>query len=257
MSSKESNTWKVIIVDDEPAAISNLREVIDAFDALDVIAEIMDGATAVTEIRRLAPDVVFLDIEMPEIGGFDVARDTADINYQLVFVTAYDQYALDAFGTNAIDYLLKPVRPVLLEKCIHKILRLEAVSTAALKQSPEDLDQITLADSSGIRAIRHTEIAYIEGIGRYRRIHLTKQGRRAQATETILSDTTLDDFEQQLSAGSFIRLHRGYIVRLSAITRLLSLSRRYFVQLEDVELRIPVSRGNVAELKSLLHRSPH
>ncbi|MEE4296155.1 MAG: response regulator, partial [Wenzhouxiangella sp.] len=124
---KKSNHRRVIIVDDEPAAISNLREVIDAFDALEVIAEIGDGSTAIMEIRRHAPDVVFLDIEMPEVGGFDVARATADMDYQLVFVTAYDHYALDAFGTNAIDYLVKPVRPALLEKCIRKILRLEDV----------------------------------------------------------------------------------------------------------------------------------
>lgn len=257
MSPTQSKTWRVIIVDDEPAAIRNLREVIDSFDALEVIAEIMDGSSAIAEIRRLAPDVVFLDIEMPEIGGFDVARNTADMNYQLVFVTAYDQYALDAFGTNAIDYLLKPVRPVLLEKCIHKILRLEEVIISALKKSPEDLDQITLSDSSGVRVIRYAEIAYIEGIGRYRRIHLTSQGRRAHVTETILSDTTLEDFEQQLDTAAFIRLHRGYIVRLSGITRLLYESRRYFVQLDEIELKIPVSRGNVAELKALLHRSPH
>lgn len=255
MPHKKINTRRVILVDDEPAAISNLREVIDSFDALEVIAEIMDGRTAIAEIRRLVPDVVFLDIEMPEVGGFDVARATADIDYQLVFVTAYDHYALDAFGTSAIDYLLKPVRPALLERCIHKVLRLEDVIVAALKKSSSDHNQLTLSDSSGLRVLRHAEIAFIEGLGRYRRIHLTSQGRLAHSTDTILSDTTLDDFEQQLTPDTFIRLHRGYIVRLAGITRLLNTSRRHFVQLDAIDRKIPVSRGKVAVLKALLQKS--
>lgn len=252
MSHSQAGSRRVIIVDDEAAAISNLREVIDAFDALEVIAEVMDGSAAITEIRRLGPDVVFLDIEMPEVGGFEVARATADMDYQLVFVTAYDDYALDAFGTNAIDYLLKPVRPALLEKCIRKILRLEDVIVAALKKSTADQEQITLSDSGGLRVLRYPEIAFIEGIGRYRRIHLTRQGRSAHASDTILSDTTLDDFEQQLAPDAFIRLHRGYIVRRAGITRLVNESRRHFVTLDAVGQKIPVSRGRVAELKALL-----
>jgi len=255
MPRRKTNHRRVILVDDEPAAISNLREVIDAFDALEVIAEINDGTTAITEIRRLAPDVVILDIEMPGVGGFDVAAATADMDYQLVFVTAYDHYALDAFGTNAIDYLLKPVRPALLEKSIRKILRLEDVIVAALKESTADHYQITLSDSSGLRVLRHAEIAFIEGIGRYRRIHLTPRGRLAHSTDTILSDTTLDDFEQQLTQDEFMRVHRGYIVRLAGITRLLHESRRHFVQLDAVNVKIPVSRGKVAELKALLQES--
>ncbi|MEE4203504.1 MAG: LytTR family DNA-binding domain-containing protein, partial [Halieaceae bacterium] len=163
-----------------------------------------------------------------------------------------DHYALDAFGTNAIDYLVKPVRPALLEKCIRKILRLEDVIVAALKKSTADYNHLTLSDSSGLRVLRHAEIAFIEGIGRYRRIHLTGQGRLAHSTDTILSDTTLDDFEQQLTPDAFIRLHRGYIVRLAGITRLLNESRRHFVQLEAADPKIPVSRGKVAELKVLL-----
>ena len=257
MPIEKTNTRRVILVDDEPAAIRNLREVIDAFDALEVIGEINDGRTAISEIRRHAPDVVFLDIEMPEVGGFDVAAATADMDYQLVFVTAYDHYALDAFGTNAIDYLVKPVRPALLEKCIRKILRLEDVIVAALKKSTADRDQLTLSDSSGMRVLRHAEIAFIEGIGRYRRIHLTGQGRAVHATDTILSDTTLDDFEQQLTSHTFIRLHRGYIVRLLGITRLLNESRRHFVQLDGVDQKIPVSRGKVRELRALLQSRPN
>ena len=97
---------RVVLVDDEPSAISNLRRVLQGFEQLDVVAEVGDGEGAIEKITALRPDIVFLDIEMPGTNGFTVAEETAHIPYQLVFVTAYDQYALDAFGTNAIDYLL-------------------------------------------------------------------------------------------------------------------------------------------------------
>jgi DNA-binding LytR/AlgR family response regulator len=109
-----------------------------------------------------------------------------------------------------------------------------------------------LSDSSGDRILKHEEVAYIEGIGRYRRIHLTAHGCRTHQTDTIVSDTTLEDFEQQLSEQGFFRLHRGYIVKLDAVTRIVTESRRHFVQLRDVELRIPVSRNRLSELRALL-----
>jgi DNA-binding LytR/AlgR family response regulator len=100
--------------------------------------------------------------------------------------------------------------------------------------------------------LRHAEITYIEGIGRYRRIHLSSEGKEAHSTDTILSDTTLDDFDAQLSEAGFIRLHRGYIVRVDGITRLLSESRRHYVLLNESDLKIPVSRGKVSAVRESL-----
>jgi DNA-binding LytR/AlgR family response regulator len=243
---------RVMLIDDEPAAISNLRSVIDSFAELQVIAEIGDGKTAIREITEQKPDIVFLDIEMPEVNGFEVASATAQENYQLVFVTAYDQYALDAFGTHAIDYLLKPVRPSLLEKCIKKILHQKELVLEALAKQKTQSDSLALSDGNAIRVLNQQHICYIEGIGRYRRIHLTPSGAELHRMQTIVSDTTLDEFQSQLSECNFNRLHRSYIVNLQQVIRLSVESRRHFVILVDTNSKIPVSRNKVSEVKALL-----
>ncbi len=243
---------KVMIIDDEPAARAHLRFVIETFEELSIIDEIGDGATAINAIVDEQPDIVFLDIEMPEVNGFDVASATVDVNYQLVFVTAYDQYALDAFGTNAIDYLLKPVRPSLLDKCIRKILYQEGLVLERLEQQKKDSDNLLLSDGNAKRVLNHQHICYIEGIGRYRRIHLTQVGEEIHRMQTIVSDTTLDDFESQLTKYGFIRLHRSYIVNLQKVIGLSTESRRHFVAMADIGIKIPVSRKKLSKLKAML-----
>lgn len=245
---------RVIIVDDEPAARANLRAVIDKFKQLKVIAEVGDGKTAIKEIQTLQPDIVFLDIEMPEVNGFDVAKATEHLNYQLVFATAYDQYALDAFDTKAIDYLLKPVRPSLVEKCINKILEQEKWAIEGLTVQPAQSEQLVLSEACATRILETEQISYIEGIGRYRRIHLSTQGKAAHNVETIICDTTLDEFINQLPSKSFLRVHRSYIVNAQHIVNISVKSRRHFVSLKAVELEIPVSRSQYSALKSWFQR---
>lgn len=245
---------RVMIVDDEPSARRSLRQVIDTFEELEVIDEIADGKTAIFEIERLKPDILFLDIEMPEVSGFQVADATKHIDYQLVFATAYDQYAIDAFDTRAIDYLLKPVRPALLEKCIHKILYQEKLAIEALQQEQDNSNNLTLLDGQTMRVIDLEHIAYIEGIGRYRRIHLTQQGIAIHRTETIISDTTLDQFQSQLGEIKFMRLHRSYLVNLAELVGVSTENRRNWAKLQGKALKIPVSRSKVAPLKLSLKR---
>lgn len=252
MISGEIQKKRVILVDDEPAAINNMRAVIQAFDELEIVAEFNDGKTAIESINRLRPDIVFLDIEMPEVNGFDVARATSDVNYQLVFATAYDRYALEAFDTNAIDYLLKPIRPALLEKCIKKILHLEDIAYEALEKQKTASDSLVLSDGNSLRVLNQQHVKYIEGIGRYRRIHLTEAGAQLHHMDTIVSDTTLDDFAAQLPGQGFMRLHRSYIVNLSVIMALRTESRRQYVTLMGSDIHIPVSRKRLTELKQLL-----
>lgn len=252
MADREHGRKRVMLVDDEPAAIANLRSVIDTFDDLQIIAELGDGASAIRAIVDQQPDIVFLDIEMPEVNGFDVASATRDVSCQLVFVTAYGQYALDAFDTRAIDYLLKPVRPSLIEKCITKILHQEALVLEALEKPGAQGGTLVLSDGSTLRALKHEHICYIEGIGRYRRVHLSHLGAQAHRTRTVISDTTLDEFSAQLPAPAFIRLHRSYIVNSAQVTGLTVESRRHFVKLADIDIKVPVSRANVASLKARL-----
>lgn len=252
MSDKRIDRKRVVIVDDEPAAIANLCAVLDEFDEVEVVAEARDGSSAIEAIRRHRPDIVFLDIEMPSVSGFEVASKTSDLHYQLVFVTAYDRYALDAFGTHAIDYLLKPVRPSLLRGCIEKILRQEEVAARVLWKREVRSEALLLAEGSDVRALSHEHVCLVEGLGRYRRIHLTRVGQELHGSDTVVSDTTLDELETQLPSPDFMRVHRSYIVALRQIVELCLESRRYFVKVANLDLKVPVSRTKVADLRARL-----
>ena len=252
MTSREFEAKRVVLVDDEPAAIANMRSVLDEFEALEVVAEVKDGSSALEAIRQHRPDIVFLDIEMPGVNGFEVASKTSDVPYQLVFITAYDQYALDAFGTHAIDYLLKPVRPSILRGCIEKILRQEEVVAEALWKRESRSESLFLTEGSDVRALSHEHICLVEGLGRYRRLHLTPPGEAQHGTGTIVSDVTLDKFETQLPSEEFMRIHRSFIVAVRRVAELRLQSRRYFVKLENLDIDVPVSRSKVAELRSRL-----
>ena len=238
----------VLIVDDEPAARAQLRDVIDAMPGLEVVGECSDGNSAIEDINRAAPDVVFLDIDMPGVDGFGVAQATQHLKYQLVFLTAHHQHALRAFETHAIDYLLKPARPSLIEKCLAKILRQEVMTLegSAGESRPSAL---VLSESSISRVIDTEHVLYIEGLGRYRRLHLTEAGARVHKLDTLLSDTTLEGFAQELEDTAFIRVHRSYLVNLSQVISLKSTDRRYELFMQGSDVAIPVSRSRVKDLK--------
>jgi len=121
-----------------------------------------------------------------------------------------------------------------------------------LEKKPSQSDQLVLSDGCASRILEADHISYIEGIGRYRRIHLSSKGKTTHSVETIISDTTLDEFIKQLPSNCFLRIHRGYIVNAQHIINLRVESRRHFVSLKEVELAIPVSRNQVQTLKSYL-----
>ena len=243
---------RVIIVDDESAARHSLKKVIDSFSELEVVAEVADGKSAIEQIIAKVPDIVFLDIEMPEVSGFDVAKATQHQGYQLVFLTAYEQYALQAFDTHAIDYLVKPARPALVAKCIGKMLKQEAL---VLSNQPSSVGKgrLVLSDYNQQTLLEYEHINYIESIGRYRRVHLTEAGCALHHSDTLLSDMTLDWFCEQLPETQFYRLHRSYIINSLRLLELVLQSRRHFVRLADTETLIPVSRGFLSTLKALIN----
>ncbi|GAB5452216.1 MAG: LytTR family DNA-binding domain-containing protein [Halioglobus sp.] len=246
-----TNMKRVLIVDDEPAARAQLRDVVDSMPDLVVIGEISDGKAAIEAITELSPDIVFLDIDMPGVDGFSVAQATEQLSYQLVFVTAHHQYALKAFETHAIDYLLKPARPSIIEKCLAKILRQEVLT---LHNQPADStpSSLVLADSSDTRVIDMNNVLYIEGLGRYRRIHLSAEGSDMQKLETVLSDTTLDEFSSRLGEKGFMRVHRSYIVNLAVVSSVKATGRQHKVFLQGITKAIPVARSKVKTLKITL-----
>ncbi len=243
------NTFKAIIVDDEPAGILALDRVLKDTPGIEIVATITNGREAVTAIEKYLPDIVFLDIEMPEYNGFDIAKATDHIPYHLVFVTAYSEHAVDAFTTKAIDYLLKPARPQLVRQCIDKILStLKAQTSDNQKQN----QTLLINDGQHEHAVNISTIAYIESIGRYQRITFNQKSDLLYRYNTLVTEGTLEGFCQKLEKHRFMRIHRSYLVNLASVRLLQRNERNWFAVLHGSEIRLPVARSRVHLLKQEL-----
>jgi len=238
---------KVIIVDDEPDARESLSRVCEQFEELVLVAQCGDGESAINAIEKHRPDIVFLDIEMPEKGGFEVASHTMQMPYLLVFVSAFEHYALDAFKTKAVDYLLKPVRPSRLKQCIDKLLALQA----EIINKKSEILKVTIKDSTQTHVLKFDEIECIESIGRYQGLQLSEQGQRVHKQNIIITDLTLDNFEQLLNQQYFVRIHRSSIVNRSFIINLERQKNRHMVTLRSGK-KLAISRPNVGIIKQIL-----
>ncbi|WP_333798404.1 LytR/AlgR family response regulator transcription factor [Rheinheimera sp.] len=239
------NLLKVVVVDDEPLARKGMLMRLAAFAELQVVAECNNGLSAVEAIRDLAPDVVFLDVEMPELDGFGVLKMLQQQNVELpyiIFVTAFDQYALNAFEVSAVDYVLKPVEGERLAAAVEKLLKVvEAkddhkhkgqLAQAVAKLTGEDateilqrLDQeepvmndrfpeaISIKDSGEITRVPVLNIDWVDAAGDYMCIH-TKDG------QTHILRRTMKELEQELDPRQFVRVHRSAIVNVNTIAKL-------------------------------------
>ena len=237
---------KVIIVDDEQAAIESMLRVCEQFEQLDIVELCHDGYSAIEAINKHQPDIVFLDVEMPECSGFDVATETLSIPYLLVFVTAFEQYAISAFETKAVDYLLKPVRPARLKQCINKLLGLESdLASKDIKMS----DVVSIKDGARTYVVNFNEIEYIESVGRYQRIVFSTNGKLKHEQQSIITDLTLDYFQQLLEHKGFSRIHRSAIVNLRSVLTMEKQNNSWIVKVSGNQT-LPVSRTKISEIKS-------
>ena len=230
---------RTLIVDDEPLAREGLRLYLDEHHDLDVIGECGDGATAVLAIRDYRPDLVFLDVQMSGLDGFGVLRTIAtDAMPVIVFVTAYDQFALQAFEAHAIDYLLKPLDPERLDTALERVRnQLHGKSRrdrdervlALLSQvggTPRYIERLVTRSDGKIRIIRVDDIDYIEAAGNYAKIHV--------GGKMHLVREGMNSLESKLDSGKFLRIHRSVIVRIDRIKELESLYQGdYVVVLHD------------------------
>ena len=223
--------WRVLVADDEPAARRGVRQLIAAFPAFQVIGECRDGAEVLSALDSLRPDVVFLDVQMPGLGGFDVIRQrTPDRMPAVVFLTAYDQFALSAFDAQALDYLVKPVseaRFAATMKRLTKHLHGEGRGT--------DRDRaFVVATSRGAVVVPVREVEWIEAADNYARIW---SGGRSW-----LLRESLGMLEQRIGASGFVRVHRRALVRIDAVQRLTTTDEGETIALLSSGARIPVSR---------------
>ena len=234
---RERGKIRTVVVDDEPLARSSLRVLLGRDPEIELVSECGSGKEALREIRARKPELVFLDVQMPECDGFDVLEQLGkDLPPALVFVTAYDQYALRAFEAGALDYLLKPFDNARFARALER-----AKERIALKDAPRKIERLAIKNAGEMLFLKISEIDWIEAADYYVCLH-------AGATTHLLR-RSMNEVEEELGTGTFCRIHRSAIVNLERVRRLevseeggtdvvlgngtrLRLSRRYKRQLQ-------------------------
>ncbi len=257
---------KVLVVDDEQLAREELCYQLERLGDIDVIGQAGNGIEALTAVDRLEPDLVFLDVQMPGLNGFEVARRLLGRQEApaLVFVTAFDQHAIEAFEVNAVDYLLKPVEGSRLDQAVQRARRrvgADRPSTAAAAPVNDQLERIVkmMAD----RQIRRDQVAVKVG-ERFLLVQAEEIIYASLADESITIVTgqvagtsnyrTLDDLQARLDPGIFWRVHRSHLVNINKIKEIVPwFSRNYLLRMKDAKsTEIPVSRAQTKRLREYL-----
>jgi two-component system, LytTR family, response regulator len=241
---------RTILIDDEPLARTITREYLQGYPQIEILTECNDGFEGVKAITQHKPDLIFLDIQMPKINGFEML-ELLDPPPPVIFTTAFDEYAIKAFEAHAIDYLLKPYSKERFDKAMQKWFeRHQQDDPPAVKglveevRQPEERTRIVVRESGNIRIIPVRDVHYLEAYDDYVKIYT---GR-----EMFLKKKTMSFYENSLEANEFIRVHRSYIVQLSQITRIEPLEKDTHVALLKSGTRIPLSKSGYARLRKVL-----
>ena len=240
---------RTVIVDDEELARQVLRELITAHPELEIVAECKNGFEAVKAIGELKPDLLFLDIQMPKLDGFEVLELTGT-DMVIVFATAYDEYALKAFEVHAVDYLLKPFGAERFEKALaqarQKLGRTMPVAelAQAVRAPGEFLERIVVRDGTRVHVIPVEKLDYAEAQDDY--IALASEGRKHLKQQTIAS------LESSLDPARFVRIHRSYVVNLERIAKVEPYGKDSKVAVLKDGTQLPVSRAGYARLCEVL-----
>ena len=244
---------KTVIIDDEHLAIDLIRSYLAQHPDVEVVAECQNGFDGIKAIQTHSPHLIFLDIMMPKLNGFEML-ELLDEHPVVIFSTAYDQYALEAFERNAVDYLLKPYDQERLDAALDKARH--KISTSS-QQSPEllnlikyhqetgDLHRIVVKDGSKINIISVEKIHYIEAMDDYVSIH-TADGK-------YLKQQTMKYYEEHLPTTEFIRIHRSYILALSQLAKLEAYTKDTHVAILHNTQDLPVSRSGYQRLRDALN----
>jgi two-component system LytT family response regulator/two-component system response regulator LytT len=259
---------RTVLVDDEQLARDELSYLLSQIDGIEVVGQAGDGVEALATIKRLQPDVVFLDIQMPGLTGFEVARRMIDhqLSSHIIFVTAFDQHAIEAFEVNAVDYLLKPVDPTRLETALHRAQKRitserQAADSDGVQPMAADLERIVQLVTE--RQSRRERLAIKVG-DRFLLVQAEEILFASLADEAITVVTsqyagtsnyrTLDELQARLDPTVFWRVHRSHLVNINKIKEIVPwFSRNYILRMKDEKAtEIPVSRTQTRRLREYL-----
>ena len=244
---------RILIVDDEPLARALLREHLGALPAAEVVGEAANGFEAVRLTEELAPDLLLLDVQMPRLSGLEVAELLGDRSPAVVFVTAHDQYAVQAFAVQAIDYLLKPVDPSRLAQSLERAAARRAkprepqdmtALAAAARPPGRSLERVLIREETQIHVLPVHTLDYIEAQDDY--LEFVAGAKRYRKQQTMAQ------LEAQLNPTQFVRVHRSFIVNVERITRVEPYAKDSWRILLGGGAHVPLSRTGYARLKKLL-----
>jgi len=243
---------KTIIIEDENPARDLIKHYLLTYKEIELLGEFADGFTGLKAIQDLKPDLVFLDIQMPKLTGFEML-ELLDEMPTLIFTTAYDQFAIKAFELNAVDYLLKPYSKERFDMAVNKALERIARGTPAqqvkklmdhVTETRDSLDRVVVKTGNKIKVLPIESIFYIESQDDYVMIY-TNQGK-------FLKQQTMKSFEQQLDPSLFARIHRSYLVNIETITQLELYEKNSYVAVLSNGVKLKVSDSGYKALKSLM-----
>ena len=246
-----SESIRTLLVDDEAAARQLLREYLAAHPEVEIVGECGNGFEAIQAVAELRPDLLFLDVRMPKLDGFEVLELLEDPRPGVIFVTAYDEHALKAFEVHALDYLLKPFSPERLAEALARVRAkpgAPAPPAADLARSarpePGYLERILVREGPRIHVVPVDRLDYVEAQDDYVAL--------ASAGEKLRKQQTLSRLAAGLDPRRFVRVHRSYVLNVDRLARLELYAKDSRVAILRDGTRIPVSRAGYARLRKLL-----
>lgn len=240
---------RTILIDDEALARDIVKHYLKAFPNIEVVTECSDGFEGLKAITQHQPDLIFLDIQMPKISGFEML-ELVENRPAVIFTTAFDEYAIKAFEVNAVDYLLKPIEQSRFEQAMQKLPSKlakgddsqELLETASL--SPAQNNRVVVKNAGVIKIIPVEAIHYLEADDDYVKLSTTEGN--------FQKNKTMSFFEQTLDPTQFIRIHRSYIINLAQVTKIELKEKDSYVVLLKSGIWLPVSKTGYVKLKTAL-----
>jgi two-component system LytT family response regulator len=243
--------WRALIVDDEELARRLLREMLASHPEIEISGECGNGMDAVKAAAEHQPDLLFLDVQMPKLTGFDVLELMERENMAVIFVTAYDQYAIKAFDVHAVDYLLKPYSRERFETALERAKNQKSANSvdpgelaAAARPAGQYVERIVVKDGTKVTLIPVAKLDYAEATDDY--VTLVSEGKHH------LKQQTISGLQMTLDPALFVRIHRGYVVNLERVARIEPYGKDSKVAILTNGVRLPVSRAGYGRLKELL-----